>query len=169
MDPARARCRPAPASRPPALPLIEPLGSALPQQPVLPWTVVPEVVLPDSPPLEPELRQLAIALTAALVEVLSGRRAALQLELWVEADLLNLLEHLRRARSGEGLRLRSVRVQAPNDAALEVSAHLRQGGDSRAAAIRISRRRGRWVATHLVIALRPGVVHSAGWVNPLAG
>jgi hypothetical protein len=148
--------------------LLEPARYPDPAQPLLPWTVVPEVISPESP-LDPDLRQLATALTAALVEVLSGRRSAIQLELWVEADLLSLLEHLRRARSGDGLRLVSVRVQAPHEAALEVAAHLRQGEESRAAALRISRRRGRWVATHLVIALRPGVVHRAGWINPLAG
>jgi hypothetical protein len=167
MDPAFARCRPAPASRPPALPLLEPVRLEAPEQPVLPWTVVPEVVAGDSPP-DPELRQLATSLMSALVEVLSGQRSPLQLELWVEPDLLSLLEHLRRAHQGEGLKLRSVRVQAPHDQALEVSAHLQQGMASRAAALRISLRRGRWVATHLVLSLRPGVVHRAGWVNPLA-
>ncbi|MCA0295011.1 MAG: Rv3235 family protein [Actinobacteria bacterium] len=165
MDPALARCRPAPASRPPALPLVEPFLQPVPQQPVLPWTVVPEVIT-DASPLDPDLRQLATALTAALVEVLGGQRSPAQLELWAEPDLLNLLEHLRRARDADGITLRSVRVQAPHDGALEVSAHLRQGQESRAAAVRISRRRGRWVATHLVIALRPGIVHRAGWVNP---
>ena len=48
-----------------------------------------------------------------------------------------------------------------------MSAHLRRGEASRAAALRISRRRGRWVATHLVLALEPGLVHRAGWINPL--
>jgi hypothetical protein len=168
MEPELASCRCAPVSRPPAVPLVEPASYPCAAQPVLPWTVVPEVVSADSP-LDPELRQLATALTVALVEVVSGQRSATQLELWAEPDLLSLLEHLRRARCGEGLRLRSVRVQAPHHAALEVSAHLRQHGTSRAAAVRISRRRGRWIATHLVIALQPGVVHRAGWINPLAG
>lgn len=165
MDPALARCRPAPASRPPAIPLVEPRRYDGPDQPVLPWTVVPEVV-DAATPLEPERRQLASALVSALVEVLSGRRSPLQLELWVVPDVLSLVEHLRRARRYEGLRLKSVRVQSPHEAALEVSAHLTRHGASRAAAIRISRRRGRWVATHLVLSLQPGVVHRAGWVNP---
>jgi hypothetical protein len=167
MDPTLATWRPAPVSRPPAVELVEPAVLPAPDQPVLPWTVVLEEPITESP-LEPGLRQLATALTTALVEVLSGQRSALQLELWVEPDLLNLLEHLRRARTAEGLKVRSVRVQAPHEAALEVSAHLVQGRESRAAAVRISHRRGRWVATHLVIALRPGVVHRAGWINPLA-
>jgi hypothetical protein len=130
-------------------------------------TVVPEVVA-DQDGVEPELRQLAAALMAALVEVLSGQRSAEQLERWVEPELLSLVEHLQRSRSGHDLRLRSVRVQAPHTQAVEVSAHLRQGATSRAAALRISWRRGQWVATHLAIALRPGIVHQAGWINPLA-
>lgn len=166
MDPALARHRPAPPSRPPAVPLLEPVRFESPDQPVLPWTVVPELIADDTP-VDAGLRQLATSLASAVVEVLAGRRSAVQLELWMVPDLLSLLEHLRRARRGEGLRLRSVRVQAPSDTSLEVAAHLTQAGASRAAALRISLRRGRWIATHLVIALRPGVVHRAGWVNPL--
>lgn len=166
MDPVTATCRAAPPSRPAAVPLVQPFRRKDVDQPTLPWTVVPEVVAADTP-LDPDLRQLATSLTSALVEVLSGQRSSVQLELWAEPDLLNLLDHLRRAKRGEGVRLRSVRVQAPHEAALEVSAHLVQDGASRAAALRISHRRGRWVATHLVISLRPGIVHRAGWVNPL--
>lgn len=166
MNPALALCRVAPVSRPAAVPLREPLRFTGPEQPLLPWTIVPEVT-DEQDPLDPERRQLATSLMAALVEVLSGKRSAAQLELWVESELLELVEHLHRARDGEGLRLRSVRVQAPHEAALEVSAHLGRGGVSRAAALRISRRRGRWVATHLVLALDPPVVHRAGWINPL--
>lgn len=167
MEPALATCRQAPASRPPALPLLEPAWFAEGNQPVLPWTVVPEAVVPDDP-VDPELRQLAAALTGALVEVLSGQRSPLQLERWVEPELLSLVEHLQRARRRQGLRLRSVRVQAPHAAALEVSAHLAQGTASRAAALRISRRRGQWVATHLALALQPPVIHQAGWISPVA-
>ncbi|MCB0911471.1 MAG: hypothetical protein KDB60_07640 [Propionibacteriaceae bacterium] len=166
MEPTLALCRVAPASRPPAVPLREPVRFAGAEQPVLPWTVVQDAT-DDETPLDPERRQLATSLMAALIEVLSGQRSATQLELWVEPELLDLVEHLHRARDGDGLRLRSVRVQAPHEAALEVSAHLRRGEASRAAALRISRRRGRWVATHLVLALEPGLVHRAGWINPL--
>lgn len=167
MNPAAATCRPAPASRPPAIPLLEPAWFAGDSQPALPWTAVPEVVAEDDG-VEPELRQLAAALMAALVEVLSGQRSAEQLERWVEPELLSLIEHLRRARSGQDLKVRSVRVQAPHSEAVEVSAHLRQGAASRAAALRIGWRRGQWVATHLAIAIRPGIIHQAGWINPLA-
>jgi hypothetical protein len=167
MNPAAATSRHAPASRPPAVPLLEPAWFAGDVQPVLPLTVVPEVVA-DQDAVEPELRQLAAALMAALVEVLSGQRSAEQLERWVEPELLSLVEHLQRSRSGSDLKLRSVRVQAPHTQVVEVSAHLRQGAASRAAALRISWRRGQWVATHLAIALRPGIVHQAGWINPLA-
>lgn len=169
MDPATATCHLAPASRPPAVPLLEPAWFAGDAQPALPWTVVPEVLAPDQDPVDPELRQLAAALTAALVEVLAGQRSAEQLERWVEPELLSLVDHLRRARSCDGLKLRSLRVQAPHSEAVEISAHLRQGSSSRAAALRISWRRGQWVATHLAIALRAGIVHQAGWISPLAG
>ena len=168
MDPALATCRPAPASRPPAVPLLEPSWFTGDNQPALPLTIVPDVVAPDQQPVDPELRQLAATLMAALVEVLTGQRSPEQLEQWVEPELLALLEHLRRARRGEGLKLRSVRVQAPHGEAVEVSAHLVQGSASRAAALRVSRRRGRWIATHLAIALRPGVVNQAGWISPLS-
>lgn len=161
MDPTRATSRPAPASRPPAVALLEPALPPETAQPVLPWTVVPEVILPDSP-VDPELRQLAASMTSALIEVVSGQRSAVQLERWVEPELLSLLEHLRRARRGEHLKLRSIRVQSPHSDAVEVSAHLSQGTASRAAALRITRRRGSWVVTHLVIALRPDVVNRAG-------
>ena len=167
MDPATATVRQAPASRPPAVALVEHPQLAADAQPALPFTLLPEAVIQEEQPVEPELRQLAAALMAALVEVLSGQRSAEQLERWVEPELLNLVEHLRRASRAEGLKLRSVRVQCPHSEAVEVSAHLVQGRASRAAALRISRRSGQWVGTHLAIALRPDVVHQAGWINPL--
>jgi hypothetical protein len=150
------------------VPLLEPAWFAGDSQPVLPLTVVPDIVAPDQQAVDAELRQLAATLMAALVEVLSGQRSAEQLEQWVEPELLSLVEHLRRARGGQGLKLRSVRVQAPHGEAVEVSAHLMQGTASRAAALRLSLRRGRWIATHLAIALRPGVVNQAGWISPLS-
>lgn len=168
MHPSQAKCRAAPASRPPATPLVIPAEYLGDTQPTLPWTGVAEVVVPDSP-LDPQLRQLATSLMAAVVEVLSGQRSPIQLERWLDPELLALLEHLRRARLGDGLRLQSVRVQAPHGQAMEVSGHLRQGMASRAAALRIALRRGQWIGTHLSIALRPNVVNRAGWINPLAG
>ncbi|MFZ0529777.1 MAG: Rv3235 family protein [Propionicimonas sp.] len=168
MHPDQALCRLAPASRPPATPLLVPPDYPDDSQPPLPWTVVAEVIVPDSP-LDPRLRQLAASLMAATVEVLAGLRPPVQLERWLDPELLSLVEHLRQARLGEGLRLHSVRVQAPHAAALEVSGHLRQGQASRAAALRMVLRNGQWVGTNLSIALRPDVVHRAGWVSPLAG
>lgn len=167
MDPRLATCRHAPASRPPALPLLEAAWFADDGQPVLPWTRLPEVIV-TTDQVDPELRQLAGTLMAALVEVLSGQRSPLQLEGWVEPEVLTLAEHLRGTRRGQSLKLRSVRVQAPHAEAIEVAAHLRQGAGSRAAALRLSRRRGRWVGTHLAISLQPPLVHQAGWINPVA-
>ncbi len=165
MDPGTATCRPAPASRPPARVLLEPLQLDGDEQPTLPWTSVPQGPATSDGP-DPALRQLAAALVSALVEVLAGQRSALQLERWVEPDVLSLVEHLRRAGRAQGVRVRSVRVQAPGPQALEVAAHLQQGDASRAAALRIGRRRGQWVATHLSIALRPPVINQAGWISP---
>lgn len=161
MHPSLATCRPAPASRPPALALVEPRYLADPAQPALPLALTPDLVVEDST-LDPELQQLATSLISALIEVLSGQRSALQLERWVEPEVLNLVEHLRRGHRGQRWLLRSVRVQAPHSEAVEVSAHLAQGGTSRAAAMRMRLRRGQWVVTHLMIALRPQVVHRAG-------
>ncbi len=166
MHPTTATCVLAPPSRPPAVPLIEPAVFTRGAQPTLPWTVAPEVVINDAP-IDPGLHQLAASLTSALIEVVSGQRSSVQLERWVEPELLNLLDHLRRARRSKDLRLHSMRVQAPHAEALEVSAHLRQHDGSRAAALRITRRRGQWVVTHLSIALRPDVIHRAGWISPL--
>jgi len=167
MDPGLATCRQAPASRPLAVALVEPRQLGADAQPALPLTLLPDAAIREEQPVEPELRQLATALMAALVEVLSGQRPAEQLERWVEPELLSLVEHLRRASRSDGLKLRSIRIQAPHAEALEVAAHLLQGQTSRAAALRITRRRGNWVGTHLAIALRPDVVHQAGWINPL--
>ncbi|HOC12315.1 MAG TPA: Rv3235 family protein [Propionicimonas sp.] len=168
MHPSQAKCHAAPISRPPAIPLLVPAEYLGDTQPTLPWLDATEVVQADSP-VEPQLRQFASALMAAVVEVLSGQRSPLQLERWLDPELLALIEHLRGARLGSGLRLQSIRVQAPNARVLEVSAHLRQGSASRAAALRVALRRDQWVGTHLSIALRPNVVHGAGWISPLAG
>lgn len=167
MDPTSARCRIAPASRPPLVPWVEPVATPSLSQPILPWTLVPQVIEPNSP-VDAELRHIASALIAAVVEVLSGQRSPAQLERWLDPEVLSLVEHLRGAHRGNGLRVHSVRVHAPRPGVLEVSAHLRQGTASRAAALRIADRRGQWIGTHLAIALRPGVVNQAGFISPAA-
>ena len=157
-----AECTAAPPSRPPARRLLEPILVAS-QQPTLPWDGPAVVAEPAE--LDPELRQLATGVVAAIVEVLAGRRSPTQLEAWVEPEPLALIEHLRRAGVTSGLRLRSVRLQQPSRNALEVAAHLRQAGTSRAAAVRFTRVGGHWAACRVELALRPEVITRAGWLR----
>ena len=161
MHPADARARQAPASRPDAERLLPPIRLTNRTPSVLPWSAAPEVVAPDDE-VDPVLRQVAGALMTAIVEALAGRRSPAQLERWVTGDLHSLVGHLSRARTATDLRLRSIRVQAPEPDVIEVSAHLKQGKASRAAALRIEKRHGHWLCTRLEIALRPDVVSRAG-------
>lgn len=162
MDPRDAHCRLIGPSRPAATPLLHPRGPEAADQPVLPWSMAPEVVLAHDEPLAAELRQIAVALLNGVIELLRGQRSLVQLELWVDPEVLRLLEQLRRSVDTNDLSLRSVRVQSPQPAALEVCAHLSHRGASRAAALRIVRRRDRWVVSQLVLALAPKVVRQAG-------
>lgn len=157
-----AECRAVIPSRPPARRLLEPV-TVRNEQPTLPWDGPAVVAEPEQ--LDPELRQLATAVVAATIEVLAGRRAAAQLETWVEPEPLALLEHLRGAGAATGLRLRSLRLQQPSPNALEVAAHLRHAGASRAAAYRFSRVGGRWAVRRIEFSLRPDVISRAGWAS----
>lgn len=154
------RCLAARDTRPPVRRLLEPVLLS-PDHPVLPWASVPEIV-DDADAVEPAARQVAASVTIALVEALAGKRSLTQLERWLEPELMSLLEHLCRSRIGWGLRLRSIRLQSPTPGVIEVTAHLRHHGASRAAALRLARREGSWVGTKLEIALRPTVVNRAG-------
>lgn len=161
-DPLNASCLPAPASRPPAQRLLEPvpLAPEPPEDP--PRGVDPPTFNGTDEPLDPVLRQVATAITTGIVEALAGRRPLAQLERWASGDLISLVGHLSRARVARDLRLRSIRVQSPEFDVAEVAAHLRQGPASRAAAFRLQRRDGHWTCTHLEIALRPDAVSRAG-------
>lgn len=161
METQFARSRPAPASRPSAERLLEPITLAADPQPALPWAMVPAGVVPQEQ-VEPALRQVAAAITTAVVEVLSGQRPVAQLERLAHPDLVGLVGRLCRDRVGANLRLRSIRVQVPQPNVIEVAAHLRLAAGSRAAALRLERRPGGWVCTHLEIALRPDLVNRAG-------
>jgi hypothetical protein len=154
------RFEPIPAAGPVARRLFEPIETAY-AHPLLPWDTVPETLVAEVE-VDPVGRQVAASLTAAVVEVLAGHRSPVQLERWLEPELVSLLEHLCRAKVGTGLRLRSIRVLSPSAGVLEVMAHLRQGTRSRAAALRLARHHGRWIATNLEISLRPPVINRAG-------
>lgn len=120
---------------------------------------------PDGAPVPdgtPVARQLAASITTAVVEVIAGRRGLAQLDAWVEADVLRLVERLRFRHSGHDLRLCSLRLQFPSPDHVEVCARLSLDGFGRAAALRISRHGDGWRATSLVIALPAGVVSRAG-------
>lgn len=161
MDPRHARVGRAPACRPPAHALLEPVVLPAATQPTLPWVAVPAEA-PEEPAVAPELRQVAGQFVQAVLETLAGQRHLLQLERWVRPEPLNLIGHLRGAGPAPVLRLRSLRVQAPSPSVLEVTAHLSQETASRALALRLQRRSGHWECTHLEIALRPGALARAG-------
>jgi hypothetical protein len=133
------RFEPIPAAGPVARRLFEPIETAY-AHPLLPWDTVPETLVAEVE-VDPVGRQVAASLTAAVVEVLAGHRSPVQLERWLEPELVSLLEHLCRAKVGTGLR---------------------QGTRSRAAALRLARHHGRWIATNLEISLRPPVINRAG-------
>lgn len=155
-----ATTRPATATRPPARRLLEPVRVRT-EQPTLPWDTPAVVAEPET--LPPRLRRLATTVVAAMVEALAGSRPPSQLEGWVESGPLALLEHLRGSGVAVGARLRSLRIQQPSPDAVEVAAHLRIAGDSRAAAFRFSLVEDRWLVTRVELALRPDVVNRSGW------
>ena len=168
MDPSHAHCRPAPLSRPAAIPLFEPRDWSRPDQPVLPWASPPEVV--DATAFVPAaLRRTARNLAVALVETLASRRPLHQLEPWLNTDVLTLVERLRAAPACRRLTLKSLRVQHPRAEVLEVALHLCQSDRSRAAAMRLVRRDDRWRVTRLAIALDPAVVQDAAHPRQSAG
>lgn len=154
-----ATARPGTPTRPPARRLLEPVRVS-DDHPTLPWDTPAVLTEPDR--LPPGLRRLAAAVVAAIVESLAGTRPTIQLQAWVEPAPLVLLEHLRRAGVATGARLRSLRIQQPSATALEVAAHLRVAGRSRAAAVRFALVDDRWLVTRLELALRPDVVNRSG-------
>ena len=168
MDPRQARCRPAPVSRPAVLPLFAPVEWPSPNQPLLPWASPPDVV--DATAVVPaELRRVARDLASGLVETVASRRPLHQLEPWLSADVLTVVERLRTDRSSRQVRLKSLRIQHPRPEVLEVALHLHQADRSRAAAMRLTTRDGRWQITGLVIALDPSQVHDAESLRQRAG
>jgi hypothetical protein len=131
-------------------------------QPELPLSVETPPADTTSADGSPLARQLATSITTALVEVIAGRRGLAQLDGWVEADVLRLVERLRFRHSGRDLRLCSLRLQFPVADVVEVCARLSLDGYGRAAALRIGRHPGGWWVTSLVIALPAGVISRAG-------
>jgi hypothetical protein len=145
--------------RPTSWPLLEPPPTIPANQCELPLSALARSV---EPAVAEEAQLAANSLTAALIEVLAGRRAPQQLQDWVSTELFELITRLCRNRRGNGLRLRSLRIQSHHHGVIEVAAHLTQCGFSRAAAVQLSRRSQGWLITGLTIALRPDVVNHAG-------
>lgn len=161
MNTARAATNPAPLILAPALRLVRPLFIEPVQEPLLPWDT-PQPDPPREAEIPAETRRVVRALTAALVEVLRGRRPLAHLEPHAGSDVLELLARLRTAGSASGIRLASVRVSQPADRAIEATARLALGETSRAAALRFVRRDGRWRLVALELALDAGTILRVG-------
>jgi len=91
------------------------------------------------------MRQRAARFMQALVEVLSGERAARQMAAWMAPDVYDqltsrLAAHARvplRSRSGRGARIVSVHVAMVHDGAAEIAGRMVHRGRSRALAVRL--------------------------------
>jgi hypothetical protein len=91
------------------------------------------------------MRQRAARFMQALVEVLSGERAARQMAAWMAPDVYDqltsrLAAHARvplRSRSGHGARIVSVHVAMVHDGAAEIAGRMVHRGRSRAIAVRL--------------------------------
>jgi hypothetical protein len=126
------------------------LSHALPDEPVTPELVA--VVDDDA-----EVRAWAARMAQAVVEVVCGRRPVCQLVRWTAPEVYRDLERrvavVRRAggtdRRPVPPQVRSVHVCRVRSEAAEVSVHIRHGLRSRALALRLERRAGRWQCTVL--------------------
>lgn len=111
----------APASRPPAVPLIPPQPWGGPDQPALPEEPTRGPDHGASALIDPADEQRISALVLALLEVLSGRRPPAQLASRIHPGLLRSVRALTRSYAGENLRLGSLRVQSPRAGVIEAS------------------------------------------------
>lgn len=149
---------PAPASRPPARPLIRHLV-ALPDvaQPPLPLEAqTPPGAQSDEVP--PDVERAARAVTVAVVEVLAGRRALVQLGNLADAHLLRMIRALTASRALAGHSLRSLRVQAPAPGVAEVAFRVEGASGSRGGALRAHRGPRGWQCVVLEVAATPRTV-----------
>ena len=105
------------------------------------------------------MRARAARFAMAMVEAVGGDRPVTQLVGWVSHEVYETVSALAaavsrtsdseaRARTGRP-RLLSVHVSRPATDSAEVCGHVRQGVRSRAVALRLELRRGRWVCTAL--------------------
>ncbi|MGC4944061.1 Rv3235 family protein [Kribbella sp. DT2] len=119
----------------------------------------PVLRLVPAGPAVPDVRDWAARLVQAIAETVGGDRPVSQLLRWTDTAvyvdvhrrvrLLGLTTTAgKRAAKGRSA-VRSVHVCQPDRGVAEVAAHLRTGGRSRAMALRLEIRRGRWVCTAL--------------------
>lgn len=107
--------------------------------------------------LDHEVRAWAARFAQAAVEVAGGERPVVQLLRWADeevyADLDRRAGLVTRARGQATRRIRpqvrSVHACRPTPDCAEVSVHVRHGDRSRALALRMERRRGRWLCVVL--------------------
>lgn len=142
--------------------LLAPSPAAAAVQPELPLSHDQQDASTSAADGAPVARQMGTWIATAIFQVIAGRRPLTQLDGWVEADVLRLVERLRFRNSGRDLRLCSLRLQFPLPDQIEVCARLSLDGLGRAAALRISHYSGGWWATSLTIALPAGVISRAG-------
>lgn len=131
-------------------PLLSPAVPHLASQPPLPFAGEP--VNPPDWHTSPEVKVITLSLVAAVVEVLCGRRPPHQLLQWASPAVADHVEQLCSTQQTRDWRLRSLRAQQPTDHTVEVTVHLAETGRSRAAALQISQRQGRWEITELWLA-----------------
>lgn len=145
-----------PQSRPPALELAAPRRpSPVAAQPPLPLEG-PRLIVPTASEVPAEAVRAAQQVALALAEVLAGARAAAQLQAVLPDRLGGFVEHLVRSRHAVGLRLASLRVQAPRPGVAEASLRLGGGAGSRAGALRLELHDGRWLCVALELGLSGG-------------
>lgn len=104
-----------------------------------------------------EVRAWAARFSQGVVEALGGHRPVTQLLRWTSPQIYHDLERrARQVRQAADLGTRSVRAQVrsvhvcrPAPDVAEVSVHVRHARRSRALALRLERRQGRWVCTVL--------------------
>jgi hypothetical protein len=150
LDPAAARV--ARTHVHPARFLLETLPTPPARQPMLPLREA--VAQHPAEQLRPEVDALARQLIAALVEVIAGLRPAPQLRAWVSGRVYELADEWARGGAAAGIRIQSIRLQAPTPRIIEASVHLRQAGRSRAAAVQLIFRDQRWQLTTLELPAR---------------
>lgn len=131
-------------------PLLAPPAPRPANQPPLP--LLAEPVGPPDLRTSAEVTVITLSLVAAVVEVLCGRRPPHQLQQWASPAVADHVEQLCSPHHRHDWRLRSLRAQQPTDHTVEVTVHLTQTGHSRAAAMQLSRRQGRWEITELWLA-----------------